>query len=175
MVSFRGQKKVGSCPCWSPLGFNSKFPRSIPAPFIWESPLGGLYTNIHCLEEAFETLLEKMKHDTDVLEEAFALQLELVFFRAYIFHVVLQLYVFVKLSRNQSEANLLFSVLQDLIHDSFSIACSQFLIHTGIEIRESSQELRLATYCQLTFERYCRRSKNKEKCFIFIIFLLTTK
>ena len=35
------------------------------------------------LEQAFETLLEEMKLDTDVLEETFTLQLELVFFRAY--------------------------------------------------------------------------------------------
>ena len=41
--------------------------------------------NIHCLhlEQALETLLEEMKLDTNVLDETFALQLELVFFRAY--------------------------------------------------------------------------------------------
>ena len=58
-------------------------------------------------------------------------------------------YVFVKLSRNQSWVNLLFSVLPD------SIACSRFSIRAGIENCESSRELRLATDCQLTFERYC--------------------
>ena len=41
--------------------------------------------NIHCLhlEQALETSLEEMKLDTNVLDETFALQLELVFFRAY--------------------------------------------------------------------------------------------
>ena len=33
MVSFRGQKKLGPLPDRSPLGFNSKFPTSIPTPF----------------------------------------------------------------------------------------------------------------------------------------------
>ena len=37
MIAFRGQKKVGPRPDWSPLGYNSKFLTSIPAPFIWES------------------------------------------------------------------------------------------------------------------------------------------
>ena len=32
------------------------------------------------LDQAFETLLEELKFDTDVLEETFALQLELSFF-----------------------------------------------------------------------------------------------
>ena len=32
---------------------------------------------------------------------------------------------------------------------------SRFSIGAGIENRESSQESRLATDCQLTFERYC--------------------
>ena len=40
MVSFRGQKKLGPRPDWSPLGFNSKFPTSIPTPFICEVPPG---------------------------------------------------------------------------------------------------------------------------------------
>ena len=41
--------------------------------------------NVHCLhlEQAFETLLEEMKLDTDVLDETFALQLELVLFQAH--------------------------------------------------------------------------------------------
>ena len=34
MVSFRGQKKLGPRPDGSPLGVNSKFPTSIPTPFI---------------------------------------------------------------------------------------------------------------------------------------------
>ena len=69
--------------------------------------------------------------------------------------IVLQLhmYLFEKLSRNQSWVNLLFSVLQDSILDA--ILDSLFLIRTGIENRESSQESRLATDCQLTFEWYC--------------------
>ena len=33
------------------------------------------------LEQTFETVLEEMKLDTDVLEEAFTLKLELVLFR----------------------------------------------------------------------------------------------
>ena len=67
MIAFRGQKKVGPRPEWSPfgnlvprafplkkwvgrekpwgrgcpLGFKSKFPTSIPAPFIWEYPHPG--------------------------------------------------------------------------------------------------------------------------------------
>ena len=38
MIAFRGQKKVGPRPDWSPLGVQSKskFPTSIPTPFIWE-------------------------------------------------------------------------------------------------------------------------------------------
>ena len=39
MIVFGVQKKVGSRPHWSPLGFNSKFLTSIPTPFIWECPL----------------------------------------------------------------------------------------------------------------------------------------
>ena len=34
-------------------------------------------------EQAFETLLEEITLDTDVLDETFSLQLELVFFLAY--------------------------------------------------------------------------------------------
>ena len=34
MVSFRGQKKPGPSTDRCPLGFNSKFPTSIPTPFI---------------------------------------------------------------------------------------------------------------------------------------------
>ena len=39
----------------------------IPTPFQWECPPGGFYRNRHCLhlEQAFETLLEEMKLDTD--------------------------------------------------------------------------------------------------------------
>ena len=37
----------------------------------------------------------------------------------------------------------------------FSISCSRFSIRAGIENRESSRESRLATDCQLTFERFC--------------------
>ena len=58
----------------------------IPTPFQWKCPPPrGFYRNRHCLhlEQAFETLLEEMKLDTDVLDETFALQLELVFFQAY--------------------------------------------------------------------------------------------
>ena len=40
MVSFRGQKKAWATPDRSPLGFNSKFPTSIPAPFICGVPPG---------------------------------------------------------------------------------------------------------------------------------------
>ena len=43
MVSFRGQKKLEPRPDRSPLGFNSKFPTSIPTPFICRvPPTGGL-------------------------------------------------------------------------------------------------------------------------------------
>ena len=38
MVSFRGQITPEPRPDWSPLGFNSNFPTSIPISFIWESP-----------------------------------------------------------------------------------------------------------------------------------------
>ena len=38
MVSFRGQKKLGPRPDRSPQGFNSKFPTSIPTPFICGVP-----------------------------------------------------------------------------------------------------------------------------------------
>ena len=38
LVSLRGQKKLGPRPDRSPLGFNPKFPTSIPTPFICEVP-----------------------------------------------------------------------------------------------------------------------------------------
>ena len=41
MVSFRGQKKLGPRTDRSPLGFNSKFPTSIPTPFICGVPPPG--------------------------------------------------------------------------------------------------------------------------------------
>ena len=43
-----------------------------------------LYTNIRRLhlEQTFETLLEEMTLDTNVLDETFSLQLELLFFLA---------------------------------------------------------------------------------------------
>ena len=41
MVSFRGQKKLGSRPDRILQGFNSKFPTSIPTPFICGVPPGG--------------------------------------------------------------------------------------------------------------------------------------
>ena len=71
---------------------------------------------------------------------------------------MLKLYVFVKLSRNQSWVNLLFSVPRELILDSiFSIACSWFLILDSRRNRESriAQESRLATDYQLSFEWCC--------------------
>ena len=40
LVSFRGQNKLGLRPDWSPLGVNSKFPNSIPTPFISGVPPG---------------------------------------------------------------------------------------------------------------------------------------
>ena len=67
------------------------------------------------LEQAFETVLEEMKLDTDVLEETLALSLELVLCRALTVaytnkpcRVLLQ-YVYVNLLRNRSLVNLLFS------------------------------------------------------------------
>ena len=52
---------------------------------------------------------------------------------------MIQLYVFVTLSRNQSWVNLLFSVLRDSILDSlFWILDSRFSISEGIQNRESS-------------------------------------
>ena len=144
----------------------------IPTPFQWECqpplppPPGCFFRNRHCLhlEQAFETLLEEMKFDTDVLDDRnirfttwiglFASIQLLVWIWPCC--VVLQLYVFVKLSRNQSWVNLLFSVLQDLILDSiFSIACSWFLIRAGIKNRELHQESRLTTDYQLSFEWCC--------------------
>ena len=137
--------------------FNSKlFLMGIPTPFQWECPPP---RNRHCLhlEQAFETLLEEMKLDTDVLDDRnirfttwiglFASIQLLVWIWPCC--VVIQLYVFVKLSRNQSWVNLLFSVPQDLILDSiFSIACSWFLI---LDSRRN-QESRLTTDYQLSFE-----------------------
>ena len=39
MASFRSQKKGWATPRLVSFGgFNSKFPKSMPAPFIWESP-----------------------------------------------------------------------------------------------------------------------------------------
>ena len=40
-----------------------------------------VYTVCLHLEQTFETVLEEMKLDTDVLEETFTLKLELVLFR----------------------------------------------------------------------------------------------
>ena len=144
MVSFGGKKRWAHAQVGLRQGFHSKFSTGIPTPFIWESP-GALYTNIHCLhlEQAFETLLEEMKLDTDVLDETFSLQLELVFFQAYSrlrkynHAVLLQLYVFVKLWTNQSWVNLLFSVPQDLIlhpilDSFFPILDSQFVQESRI-------------------------------------------
>ena len=74
---------------------------------------------------------------------------------------MLQLYVFEKLSRNESWVNLLFSVLRDSILDA--ILDSLFSIRAGIENRESSQESRLATDCQLTFERYCNSKTKRQR------------
>ena len=148
MVSFRGKKKEGPCPGWSPLGvLNSKFLTGIPSPFIWESPRA-LFTNIHCLdlEQAFETLLEEMKLSTDVLDQTFTLQLEFVFFQAYSClreynHAVLcQSWV------NQSWVNLLFSVPRDLIlhpilNSFFPILDSQFVQESRIVNCVENQKL----------------------------------
>ena len=41
VVSFRVQITLEPRPDWSPLGFNSNFPTSIPVSFIWEPPPGG--------------------------------------------------------------------------------------------------------------------------------------
>ena len=61
------------------------------------------------LEQIFEAVLEEMK-------------------------LVLQLYVYVKLSKNQSWVNLLFSVSRDSIHDSF--LDSSFSISNRVENRD---------------------------------------
>ena len=127
-------------------GLIQKFGWGIRTPFKWESPprlppvpRTCTQSNKHCLhlEQAFETLLEEMELDTDVLDDRnirFTTWIGLfasIQLLAWIWPccVVLQLYVFVKLLRNQSWVNLLFSVLRDLILDSiFSIARSWFLI-----------------------------------------------
>ena len=50
MIAFRGQKRVGPRPGWSPLGVYSKFPTIIHAPFIWESRPGyNLYNVLYRL------------------------------------------------------------------------------------------------------------------------------
>ena len=41
MVSFRGQKRLGHAQIGLLYGFNSKFPTSIPTPFICEVPPRG--------------------------------------------------------------------------------------------------------------------------------------
>ena len=58
MVSFRGQKKLGPRPDRSPLGFNSKFPTSIPTPFICGAlpPPGGNRWLHHEMLAAFSGL-----------------------------------------------------------------------------------------------------------------------
>ena len=61
------------------------------------------------LEQIFEAVLEEMK-------------------------LVLQLYVYVKLSKNQSWVNLLFSASRDLIHDSF--LDSSFSISNRVKNRD---------------------------------------
>ena len=101
-------------------------------------PPRGFYRNRHCLhlEQAFETLLEEMKLDTDVLADRnirfttwiglFASIQLLVWIWPCC--VVLQLYVFVKLSRNHSWVNLLFSVLQLRLDPWLDILNSLLLI-----------------------------------------------
>ena len=49
MIAFRGQKKVEPRPDWSRLGVNSKFPTSIPAPFIREFSPGTARPFSHCM------------------------------------------------------------------------------------------------------------------------------
>ena len=69
MVSFWGPTKVGPRPDWFLEGFNSKFPTSIPAPFMWEFPprppsLPGLKWwkyEFHVLETQNEEINEKNK------------------------------------------------------------------------------------------------------------------
>ena len=51
MVSFRGQKKFGPRPDRSPLGFNSKFPTSIPTPFISGVPHPGGGLNLALMRD----------------------------------------------------------------------------------------------------------------------------
>ena len=49
MIAFRGQKKVEPRPDWSRLRVNSKFPTSIPAPFIREFSPGTARPFSHCM------------------------------------------------------------------------------------------------------------------------------
>ena len=110
----------------------------IPTPFQWECqpPLSPRDRRCLHLEQAFETLLEEMKLDTDVLDDRnirfttwiglFASIQLLVWIWPCC--VVLQLYVFVKLSRNQSWVNLLFSVLQLRLDPWLDILNSLLLI-----------------------------------------------
>ena len=133
----------------------------IPAPFNGSPPrLLHEYT-------LYETLLESMKLETDVLDETCALQFELVFFWAhsrlheydYAVFCYSWVYVFVKLSRNQSWVNLCFLSHETWSLTRFWIACSRFLILAFLRIWESRIasriNWRLATDCQLIFERYC--------------------
>ena len=65
MVSFRGQKKLGPRPDRSPLGFYSKFPTGIPAPFICESPPGASPAAVRSFQpEPVHRLLLGRAHST---------------------------------------------------------------------------------------------------------------
>ena len=70
----------------------------------------------------------------------------------------------VKLSRNQSWENLCFqtrsSTRFSIKSSRFSMKGSRFSILDSRRNRESSRESRLATDCQLTFERYCNSRFN---------------
>ena len=60
MVSFRGQKKLGPRPDGSPLGVNSKFPTSIPTPFISGVPPPGT-THMKSIERGLTRGLKRTR------------------------------------------------------------------------------------------------------------------
>ena len=121
-----------------------------------------MYTFCFHLEQAFETVLEEMNLDTDVLEKHSLYNLNCSSFE----HTVACANTCITMPRCVTAVGLcriisggcIFCFLSWGTQSStrFSIACSRFSICAGMENRESSPESRLATDCQLTFERYCK-------------------
>ena len=117
-----------------------------------------MYTVCLHLEQAFETLLEEMNLDTDVLEKHSLYNLNCSSFK----HTVACANTCITMPCCVTAVGLckiisgacIFCFLSWETRSStwFSIACSQFSICAEIENHESSRVSRLATDCQLTLK-----------------------